>query len=182
MRPRARRATMPGCRASVEEGKEFGLEADIWGIEHFTPRHDDHIEAGWRLVVTENLSNQSFRAISLDGVAQFARCSDSKPGRLSIGGRGEHRHQPPTLFPTVRVDGLVLDTTPDVLVSPEGPIHASVRGVHIGAHPRRRLQRSSETVRRFRPLARRRFSTCCPSFVRIRTRNPWVRLRRRLFG
>ncbi len=39
-----------------------------------------------------------------------------------------------------------------------------------------------ETVRRLRPFARRRFSTCRPFLVAIRTRNPCVRLRRRRFG
>ena len=39
-----------------------------------------------------------------------------------------------------------------------------------------------ETVRRLRPLARRRFRTCRPFLVAMRTRNPCVRLRRRRFG
>jgi len=42
--------------------------------------------------------------------------------------------------------------------------------------------RSSETVRRFLPLVRRRFSTIRPFFVDIRTRKPCVLLRRRVFG
>jgi hypothetical protein len=39
-----------------------------------------------------------------------------------------------------------------------------------------------ETVRRLRPLARRRFKTCRPFLVAMRTRNPCVLLRRRRFG
>jgi hypothetical protein len=42
--------------------------------------------------------------------------------------------------------------------------------------------RDAVTVSRFRPFARRRLSTRRPFFVAIRTRNPWVRLRRRRFG
>ena len=38
------------------------------------------------------------------------------------------------------------------------------------------------TVRRLRPLARRRFRTVRPFFVAMRTRKPWVRLRRRRLG
>lgn len=41
---------------------------------------------------------------------------------------------------------------------------------------------SSDTVRRFRPFARRRLSTSRPFFVRIRTRNPCVLRRRRVLG
>lgn len=39
-----------------------------------------------------------------------------------------------------------------------------------------------QTLRRARPFLRRRDKTARPWRVRIRTRNPWVRLRRRLFG
>jgi hypothetical protein len=39
-----------------------------------------------------------------------------------------------------------------------------------------------QTPNRFRPFARRRLSTRRPPLVSIRTRNPWVRLRRRVFG
>ena len=41
-----------------------------------------------------------------------------------------------------------------------------------------RLAYDEETVRRFRPLARRRFKTRRPFLVLIRTRKPWVRARR----
>jgi hypothetical protein len=41
---------------------------------------------------------------------------------------------------------------------------------------------ASQTVRRLRPLARRRFSTARPAFVDMRTRNPCVFFRLRLFG
>ena len=41
---------------------------------------------------------------------------------------------------------------------------------------------SSATVRRLRPLARRRLSTIRPFFVDILTRNPCVFARRRVFG
>jgi hypothetical protein len=39
-----------------------------------------------------------------------------------------------------------------------------------------------QTLRRARPFLRRRDKTARPWRVRIRTRKPWVRLRRRLFG
>jgi hypothetical protein len=38
------------------------------------------------------------------------------------------------------------------------------------------------TLRRFRPLARRRFSTWRPWCVFMRLRNPWVRFRRMFEG
>jgi hypothetical protein len=46
----------------------------------------------------------------------------------------------------------------------------------------REFYRSSATVSRFRPLARRRFNTMRPFFVDILTKNPWALARRRVFG
>jgi hypothetical protein len=45
-----------------------------------------------------------------------------------------------------------------------------------------RYYRAFLTVRRFRPLARRRERTWRPSFFAIRDRNPWTLARRRFFG
>ena len=42
--------------------------------------------------------------------------------------------------------------------------------------------RGEDTLMRFRPFARRRFKTMRPFLVLMRTRNPCVRRRRRLFG
>jgi hypothetical protein len=39
-----------------------------------------------------------------------------------------------------------------------------------------------QTDRRFRPLARRRLITARPARVLIRSKNPWVRFRRKLLG
>jgi len=38
------------------------------------------------------------------------------------------------------------------------------------------------TVKRFRPLARRRFKTCRPPRALMRLKKPWVRARRTLLG
>lgn len=60
-----------------------------------------------------------------------------------------------------------------------GPLWLRVRSRVVGPE----IPRAGyETARRLRPLARRRFKTCRPFFVLIRTRNPWVRRRWRLFG
>ena len=60
-------AAAPGCSKVVDKGIELG-------IEQFAARDDDQVGAGhtgqW-LVQPENLSNQSFSAVSANGVAQF---------------------------------------------------------------------------------------------------------------
>lgn len=57
-----------------------------------------------------------------------------------------------------------------------GPPAAVVRNLAVPRWSR------GHTARRLRPLRRRRESTARPCRVRIRTRKPWVFLRRRLFG
>jgi hypothetical protein len=186
MRARASLATTPGVtastlRSSAEEGKKFGLEADIGGIEHFAARHDDDVEAAGWLVVTENFSNQSFSAIPRHCAPEFSGRGDAESRRSAIRRAREHRHQAPADLAAVFVDALILDTASDVLLGSKCPVGHLSRPRPEKAS-RQARQRSSETVRRLRPFARRRFSTCWPSLVRMRTRNPCVRLRRRLFG
>jgi len=56
---------------------ELGFKGTQGGIEQFPLWDDDDIKAGRCLVATENLSNQSFSSISLDGAAQFLRGGDT---------------------------------------------------------------------------------------------------------
>ena len=78
-----------------------------------------------------------------------------------------------------------LHPVPDVLPAPEslirhacGPYGRTPIGGALGEV----TGQFDETVSRLRPLARRRFNTIRPFLVRIRTRNPCVRRRRRLLG
>lgn len=119
------RAAGPGRRASTEEGKEFGLEADIRGIEHFAARHDDDVETARRLVMPEDLSNQSFRAIPLDRAADLPGGGDAEARDRVISRAREHGHQSPADFATLFVDALIVDPASDVLVGSKGPVHRS---------------------------------------------------------
>jgi len=71
-------------------------------------------------------------------------------------------------------------------VAADPPILAEPLGLHVlaGGKPadRRTFYAGDETVRRFRPFARRRFRTSRPFFVLMRTRKPCVRRRRRRLG
>jgi hypothetical protein len=51
-----------------------------------------------------------------------------------------------------------------------------------GGEPLGPAQPARYTVSRFRPFARRRFNTFRPPVVLIRSRKPWVFLRRRTLG
>lgn len=121
--------------------------------------------------MAEQLTGDAPRAVAGDGAADAARRRDAETGVLDPAGPDEHRHEPAAHLDTAGVGGLEVGPPPNVLAGPE-PGHAgSDRG-----------QRSSDTVSRFRPFARRRLMTWRPSLVAILTRKPWVFRRRRLFG
>jgi hypothetical protein len=119
-------------------------------------------------VSTKNLSYESFGPIPLDGAAQLLRRRDAEPPEAAVAAQ-----DPDTLI----VDPLKLAVTPDSFGWPK---LLGWLGVHASADVSARY--SLLTVRRFRPLARRRFSTRRPFLVLMRTRNPWVRFRCRVFG
>ena len=157
-------AATPRCTGStLQEGVEFTLETGVRCIEKFAARDNNDIYGSRRLVVAKQLAGSPLGAIADDGSANLASCRNAQP-RVFAGRRTDkQRHEPPAHFGASRVDGFELSPAPNVLV-------------------RAKAHRSSDTVNRFRPLARRRFSTCWPSLVSIRTRNPCVFFRRRLFG
>jgi hypothetical protein len=157
------------------EGREIvGFEAGERSIENVPARHDDDIDTRRDAVASEELPCEAFRAVSLNGRTKLSGCRHSQPCRPAAVRRDEHEHITP-LEPCARVVGpFEIGSSPDATVTrqPLGP-----RGCRAS-----RCQRSSATVRRVRPLARRRFSTIRPFLVDMRIRNPWAFFRRRVFG
>ena len=176
-------------RASCEGVAKIGFEGGVSGIEQFPARDDNDVERGPRVVnLTENLSNQSFSAISLNRIPELPRCHDAKPRRAGRAGRDDER-QKTCVHPESRVENpLKLHPATEPLVGAEamGPgrrrLLVLTHWLCMTARGRGGLVYDEETVKRFRPLARRRFRTSRPFLVLIRTRNPWVRRRRRRFG
>jgi hypothetical protein len=128
-------------------------------------------------VSTKNLSYESFGPIPLDGAAQLLRRRDAEPPEAAVAAQDEQRAVAAVNPDTLIVDPLKLAVTPDSFGWPK---LLGWLGVHASADVSARY--SLLTVRRFRPLARRRFSTRRPFLVLMRTRNPWVRFRCRVFG
>ena len=125
-------------------------------------RDDDDVEPWRDLVATENLSYQSFGSISTDRPAKLLRRRNSQPADAELVGPEEH--------------GAVAAVDPNSLLvnSPELRVLADPFG--------RPKLHSLLTVSRFRPFARRRFSTRRPFLVLMRTKNPCVRFRWRVLG
>ena len=65
------------------EGAVIGFKGGQAGVEQVALRDDDHVEPRRDLVTTENLSNQSFRSISLNGSPELPRGGDPQPADVA---------------------------------------------------------------------------------------------------
>jgi len=149
----------------------IGLKAGEGRIEHFPARHDDDVEAGWRFQSSEQLAGQTLGSVPHDRGAQLpCGCHAQSTPRGPVW-RHEEGHEAAAQALAVLIGPLEIRTLSDPFVPGK-----ALR------HPGASCQRSSETVRRFLPFVLRRFSTMRPFFVDIRTRKPWVLLRRRVLG
>jgi hypothetical protein len=151
----------------------IGFKNSQAGVEQFTLRDDHDVEARCDLVPTKNLSYQSFRAVSTDRAPQLAGRGDAEPRDVQLVGGNENCRVAAAEAAAAVVDVLKFRALAQALVTPESLHPSGTSGIS---------RYSLLTVRRLRPLARRRFSTRRPFFELIRTRNPWVRFRRRELG
>ena len=148
-------------------GKErsvIGFKDAQAGVEELA-LGDNHDVEPWRdLIPTENLSNQSFRSVSLDRATQLFCGGNTQPTDAALVCQEEHGAIPAVHPKATAVDLLKFRSAANAFGWSESQSYSLL------------------TVRRFRPLARRRFSTSRPFFVAIRTKNPCVRLRWRVLG
>jgi len=147
--------------------------------EELTPGDDDDVEAGSRLVAAEQFAGKALGPVADNGSPEFARGGHAEPRSAGVrehrfASQDEHGHEAAVPLRAVLVDVLEVGPPADALVRLESLGHA-------GFLRHRRLARRDayETVRRLRPLARRRFRTRRPFLVLMRSRKPCV-LRRRL--
>src|SRR6185295_15187737 len=123
----------------------------------------------------ENLTNPPFGAVSDDGPPHFAGRNDAEPIPAQvIGGRHQRKEASGNAAPAA-LHAIELISRPE-------PCRATKLHRHSAERPPEPECQDVETVSRFRPFARRRLSTMRPFLVLMRTRNPWVRRRRRRLG
>ena len=89
-------ATRTGRESSLSETPfEYvavvGFKNSQAGVEQFAFRDDDDVEARGDVVATEDLSNQTFRAVSLNGATQLPGCCDTQPADIELVGQDEQR-------------------------------------------------------------------------------------------
>jgi hypothetical protein len=81
--------------ASFEGLYVFGFKGSQGGVKQLPLRHDDDVEAWRDLVATENLSNQSFSSIALDGTTQLPSGRDPQPAHGLARRQQEEREKAP---------------------------------------------------------------------------------------
>jgi hypothetical protein len=173
------RGRQSGC-AALERMPEIGLEIREGRLEQLVPRDHYHVHPELRgFRTTEDLSNQSFSSVSSDRVAELPGGHDAQPCSPRVVGSRQHRQI--SSFRSERQVEHALEFAP----APDPAVFREALGRHRQSLRGRRAPAAGyeeETVRRFRPFARRRFRTWRPFLVAMRTRKPCVRLRRRRFG
>ena len=157
--------------ASGEGGVVIGLKAGEGCIEHFPARHEDDIQARRPFLLSEQLPGKALGPVPHNRGAEFSSSGHAKPAPVAAVWRHEQGHEPAGQPQAVFVCPLEFRSPSDAILPGKALRHRALA-----------RYRSSETVNRFLPFVRRRFSTIRPFLVDIRTRKPCVLLRRRLLG
>ena len=79
----------PLTGATLDETSVFSFKNGQAGVEQVAVGNDDDVEPRSDLVATENLSYQSFGAISSHGATQFLRRRDAQPSYALLVGEDE---------------------------------------------------------------------------------------------
>jgi hypothetical protein len=162
----------PLTGATLDETSVFSFKKGQGGVEQVAVGDDDDVEPRGDLVATENLSYQSFGAISTHSAAQLLRRRDAQPATPLLVAEDERRAVAAPKPNAPLVHALELGAPPDVFMRAEPTVDCQLSTVDY----------SLLTVRRLRPFARRRFRTRRPFLVLMRTRKPCARARWRVLG
>ena len=108
-----------GFEAAFNGSAVIGFKGGQAGPEKLALRHDDDVEPRCDVIVTENLSYQTFSAISLDRAAEFFRCRDAQPTHRRSVGPDEQRAVAAMDASAALVNFLKLGVAPDPLARAE---------------------------------------------------------------
>jgi hypothetical protein len=95
---------MRAAKVLFDDPAVLSFKGSQASVEELSFRHDNDIVPWSDLVTTENLSNQSFRAIPRDGAPQLFRGRYTQPARGGVAWQKEDRE-----IPAVRPDAPVID-------------------------------------------------------------------------
>ena len=97
----------------------IGFKDGQRGVEHLALGDDDDIKSGRDVVMTENLSYQSFSPVSYNSSAELFRSCDAQTSNRALIGKDEYGREAPGNTCASLVDFLKLGAAPDTLVRPE---------------------------------------------------------------
>ncbi len=166
------RAPQPGPSFETPEAAAQ-LTVDLAQTRRHEPRLGDEHEIRARpaaaLQTPERLPEQPSSAVAFDGSADPTAHDETEPVQRELVRDREQDEERTVETGATSEDAVELRSPPEALAGSEAG-HGS------------RLAASTQAARRRRPFCRRRFNTVWPPLVRIRTKNPCLRRRRRLFG
>lgn len=167
------------ARGAAAQGRaEVVLERRKIGLEELASRNDHHVQRrprSVRDVPAEHLAYQPFGSIPDNSVANLPARHQPEPRGLSLVGNENERDESSVCTRPGAERVLELGPPADPPLPGETlGLHAAMTFAEAEVRPR---YAEEETVRRFRPLARRRLRTSRPFFVLMRTRKPCVRRR-----
>ena len=142
---------------ALECSTVIGFNIPPGRIHHLSAWNDYDVYSCQRFAASEQLTNKPFRPVTDDRVSNFLAGRDAQARQAGLVWEGEAGHQAAPVTGTAIVDPCEL-------------------------RPPAQFHRDEVTLNRLRPFARRRFSTMRPFLLRMRTRKPWVRRRRRRLG
>ena len=89
------------------------------GVEYFASGYDHDIKPWRDVIVTENLSNQSFSSIPLNRPAELFRRRNAQTSDRAVVGQDEHGRKPTVDSGAAVIDFLKLGAAPDAFMGPE---------------------------------------------------------------
>jgi hypothetical protein len=143
----------------------FDLKGSQTGVEQLALGNHDDVKARRNLVTAENLSNQTFRSISLNRAPQALGGGDPQPANRQLVRQNEQRGKAAMNPGATFVNLLKFGSTADVFVWPETshglqrrcaskpPSHTKQRLRFAGDCPVRSLTADRQTLAAFRPPA-----------------------------
>jgi hypothetical protein len=112
-------------KAPFEEVPVIGFKGAQAGVEQVALGNDDDVKARRDLIATENLSNQAFCSVPLNGPSKLACGGDAQPTRGAAVRQEEHRAVPTVNPGAALVDLLKLRAAANALVWAEPQLLAA---------------------------------------------------------
>ena len=107
------------AESASERRAVIGFKGGQAGFEQLATRDHDDVEARCDVVMPENLTYQSFSAVSLDGAAELFRRRDPQTARWLVVGESEDRTEPAMNSGAVLVDAFEIGATANALFTLE---------------------------------------------------------------